>query len=77
MSCQEIEPGTTWLLFVNTEHAFRFVARASKALDFFVRQHNMGFGTDADDDFGAVSIRFPARNLKALTRLVPGKKARA
>jgi hypothetical protein len=61
---------------VNTEHAFRFVALASKALDFFVWQHNVGFGTD-HDDFGAVSIRFPARNLKALTRLVPGKKTRA
>lgn len=70
MSCQENQPGITWLQLVNTDHALRFVRKASKVMDSFIWK-NDGVLIDPDDNFGAVSIRFPLADLPKLKRLFP------
>jgi hypothetical protein len=74
MSCQEDSPGVTWLMFPRIEYAQVFVLKASKALESFTWK-NDGFLVDPDDAFGAVSIRFPLADLKAVTRLFAGKNS--
>lgn len=70
MSCQENKPGITWLQFINTDHALRFVNKASKVVDSFIWK-NDGVLIDPDDDYGTVSIRFPLADLPKLKRLFP------
>jgi hypothetical protein len=73
MSCQENEPGITWLQFVNTDHALRFVSRASKAVKFFCWDNDIRFVVAPDDDFSAVSVRFPLAHLPKVKRLFPAR----
>jgi hypothetical protein len=73
MSCQENEPGITWLQFVNTDHALGFVNKASKVVQSFCWDNNVGFVVMPDDDFGAVSVRFPLADLPKVKRLFPAR----
>jgi hypothetical protein len=63
LSCEENEPGITWLLFINTKHALRFVKAASQALEFFT------WNSPAPQEDGPVSIRFPLADLPKLEQL--------
>lgn len=70
MSCQEIEPGITWLMFPRIKYALVFVHKVSKVLESFNWLKD-SILIDPDDDFGAVSIRFPLADLPKLKRLFP------
>jgi hypothetical protein len=47
------------------------VNEASKAVASFSWHNDAGFLIDPDDDFGAVSIRFPLADLPKLKRTFP------